>query len=330
MDKQRMNRRAAAGAVLALMAAAAVLPAAAQGAFPDKPIKLVVPFPPGGTSDISGRVLADALSKELGQPVIVENKAGAGGSVGARFVAEAKADGYTLLLGTTSTNGTNSAVYKNLSFDALKSFTPITRILSVPGVLAINKSFSAKNYAEFAKLVGQSPGKYSYASSGNGGATHMAMEYYKSLSGLRVVHVPYRGTGPALNDVIGGQVEMIYDTLASSMPHIKAGNLVPMALATPQRLKELPDVPTFAELGLKSANEGFWNGVLAPAGLPADVLEKLHGGIVRALRTQGVQDKFAAAGAIAVEDTPAAFTKIIADDIVKWKKVAETSHITAD
>ncbi|MBV7539689.1 tripartite tricarboxylate transporter substrate binding protein BugE [Acidovorax sp. sic0104] len=325
-----MNRRAAAGAVLALMAAAAVLPAAAQGAFPDKPIKLVVPFPPGGTSDISGRVLADALSKELGQPVIVENKAGAGGSVGARFVAEAKADGYTLLLGTTSTNGTNSAVYKNLSFDALKSFTPITRILSVPGVLAINKSFSAKNYAEFAKLVGQSPGKYSYASSGNGGATHMAMEYYKSLSGLRVVHVPYRGTGPALNDVIGGQVEMIYDTLASSMPHIKAGNLVPMALATPQRLKELPDVPTFAELGLKSANEGFWNGVLAPAGLPADVLEKLHGGIVRALRTQGVQDKFAAAGAIAVEDTPAAFTKIIADDIVKWKKVAETSHITAD
>lgn len=330
MDKQRMNRRAAAGAVLALMAAAAVLPAAAQGAFPDKPIKLVVPFPPGGTSDISGRVLADALSKELGQPVIVENKAGAGGSVGARFVAEAKADGYTLLLGTTSTNGTNSAVYKNLSFDALKSFTPITRILSVPGVLAINKSFPAKNYAEFAKLVGQSPGKYSYASSGNGGATHMAMEYYKSLSGLRVVHVPYRGTGPALNDVIGGQVEMIYDTLASSMPHIKAGNLVPMALATPQRLKELPDVPTFAELGLKSANEGFWNGVLAPAGLPADVLEKLHGGIVRALRTQGVQDKFAAAGAIAVEDTPAAFTKIIADDIVKWKKVAETSHITAD
>ncbi|WP_235504111.1 MULTISPECIES: Bug family tripartite tricarboxylate transporter substrate binding protein [unclassified Acidovorax] len=330
MNTQRMNRRTAAGVALALLGVAAVLPAAAQGAFPDKPIKLVVPFPPGGTSDISGRVLADALSKELGQPVIVENKAGAGGSVGARFVAEAKADGYTLLLGTTSTNGTNSAVYKNLSFDALKSFTPITRILSVPGVLAINKSFPAKNYAEFAKLVGQSPGKFSYASSGNGGATHMAMEYYKSLSGLRVVHVPYRGTGPALNDVIGGQVEMIYDTLASSMPHIKSGNLVPMALATPQRLKELPDVPTFAELGLKSANEGFWNGVLAPAGLPADVLDKLHGGIVRALRTQAVQDKFAAAGAIAVEDTPAAFTKIIADDIVKWKKVAETSHITAD
>lgn len=327
---QPMNRRTAAGLALVLLGAVAALPASAQGSFPDKPIRLVVPFPPGGTSDISGRVLAEALSKELGQPVIVDNKAGAGGSVGARFVAESKADGYTLLLGTTSTNGTNSAVYKNLPFDALKSFTPITRILSVPGALSINKNFPARNYTEFAKLVGGAPGKYSYASSGNGGATHMAMEYYKSLSGLRVVHVPYRGTGPALNDVIGGQVEMIYDTLASSMPHIKAGNLVPMALAAPQRLKELPEVPTFAELGLKSANEGFWNGVLAPAGLPADVLEKLHAGIVRALRTQMVQEKFAAAGAIAVEDTPAAFAKIIADDIVKWKKVAESGHITAD
>lgn len=330
MNTHRLNRRHAAVMALALLGAAAAQPALAQGAFPDKPVRLVVPFPPGGTSDISGRVLADALSKELGQPVIVENKAGAGGSVGARYVAESKADGYTLLLGTTSTNGTNSAVYKNLPFDALKSFTPITRILTVPGALSISKNFPAKNYAEFAKLVEQSPGKYSYASSGNGGATHLAMEYYKSLSGLKVVHIPYRGTGPALNDVIGGQVEMIYDTLASSMPHIKSGNLVPMALAAPKRLKELPDVPTFAELGLKSANEGFWNGVLAPAGLPTDVLEKLHSSIVRALRTPTVQEKFAAVGAMVAEDTPAAFAKIIADDMVKWKKVAEAGHISAD
>lgn len=330
MNTQRVNRRRASGLALAVLGTLIAAPAMAQGSFPDKPIRLIVPFPPGGTSDISGRVLAEALSKEMGQPVVVENRAGAGGSVGARYVAEAKADGYTLLLGTTSTNGTNSAVYKNLTFDALKSFTPITRILTVPGALSVNKSFPAKTYPEFAKLVGQSPGKFSYASSGNGGATHMAMEYYKSLSGMRVVHVPYRGTGPALNDVISGQVEMIYDTLASSMPHIKAGNLVPVALAAPQRLKELPDVPTFGELGLKKANDGFWNGVLAPAGLPADVLEKLHAGISRALRTQVVQDKFAAAGALVVEDTPAAFAKIIADDVDKWKKVAESSKITAD
>ena len=330
MNTQRLNRRGLGRFAALALAAAATLPAFAQGTYPDKPIKLVIPFPPGGTSDITGRVLADALSKELGQPVIVDNKGGAGGSVGARLVAEAKADGYTLLLGTSSTNGTNSAVYKNLTYDAVKSFTPITRIVSVPGVLSVNKSFAAKNYADFAKLVSAQPGKFSYASSGNGGATHMAMEYYKSLSGMKVVHVPYRGTGPALNDVIGGQVEMIYDTLASSIPHIKAGNLVAIALAAPQRLKELPNVPTLGELGLKSANEGFWNGVLAPAGLPPEVLNTLHGAIIRALRTESVREKYAAAGALTVEDTPAAFAKIIADDVEKWKKVAQAGNITAD
>jgi tripartite-type tricarboxylate transporter receptor subunit TctC len=333
MHANRLNRRRAGTLALAALGAmAALLPlaATAQASFPDKPIRLVVPFPPGGTADISGRVLAEALSKELGQPVVVDNRAGAGGSVGARLVAEAPADGYTLLLGTSSTNGTNSAVYKNLSFDGLKSFTPITRILTVPGVLAMGKNFPAKNYADFSRLVSAAPGKYSYASSGNGGATHLAMEHYKALSGMRVVHIPYRGTGPALNDVIGGQVDMIYDTLASSSPHIKAGNLVPVAVAAPLRAKDLPNVPTFAELKLPGANEGFWNGVLAPAGLPADVLNKLHGAIVRAVRTPAVEEKFAAVGAMTVVDTPAAFAKVIGDDIAKWKKVVETSQIKAD
>jgi len=321
------TRRLVSGALLAL----AALPSwAQQSNFPQKILHLVVPFPPGGTSDISGRVLADALAKELGQPVIVENRAGAGGSIGARYVAESKPDGYTLLLGTTSTNGTNSAVYKNLPFDALKSFTPITRILEVPGVLAVNRHFPAKNYAKFAALVKQNPGKYSHASSGNGGATHMAMEHYKRLAGLTIQHVPYRGTGPALNDVIGGQVEMIYDTLASSMSHIKAGSLVPLALAAPQRLPDLPDVPTFAELGLAAANDGFWNGVLAPPGLPADVLQTLHQAITRALDTVAVQEKFASLGARVVQDSPKAFAKIIADDVAKWKKVAQDSGIAVD
>jgi len=330
MNSHRIQRRHLTGLALSVvLTAASVLPAAAQN-FPDKPVRLVVPFPPGGTADLSGRVLADALSKELGQPVVVENKGGAGGSVGARYVADAKADGYTLLLGTTSTNGTNSAVYKSLTYDAVKNFTPITRILEAPGALSVNKNFPAKNYADFAKLVSQSPDKFSYASSGNGGATHMAMEYYKSLSGMRVTHVPYRGTGPALNDVIGGQVDMIYDTLASSMPHIKAGNLVPLALATPQRVKDLPNVPTMAELGLHSANVGFWNGVLAPAGLPDDVLKTLHSAIVRALRTPLVQEKVAGMGAAVVEDSPEAFAKIITDDVAKWQKVAENAGIILD
>lgn len=333
MNTKRLNRRHAGGLTLAILGTLCSLgaaPALAQGTFPDKPIRLVVPFPPGGTSDLSGRIIADALSKELGQPVIVENKAGAGGSIGARYVADAQPDGYTLLLGTTSTNGTNAAVYKNLTYDALKSFTPITRILTVPGALSVTKTFPAKKYAEFSKLLMESPGKFTYASSGNGGATHMSMEYYKSLSGAHVVHIPYRGTGPALNDVIGGQVDMIYDTLASSMPHIKAGNLVLMALAAPERSKELPDVPTFAELGLKSASVGFWNGLLAPAGLPADVLETLHAGIARALQTQAVQEKYAAAGATVVVDTPAAFAKIVGDDVAKWKQVAASAGISSD
>lgn len=330
MNFQRLSRRGLCRLAAMALTATVAAPALAQGNFPDKPIRLVVPFPPGGTSDITGRVLAEALAKELGQPVVVENKGGAGGSVGARYVADAKADGYTLLLGTSSTNGTNSAVYKNLTYDAVTSFTPITRIVSAPGVLSVNKRFAAKNYGDFANLVSKSPGKFSYASSGNGGATHMAMEHYKSLSGMRVVHVPYRGTGPALNDVIAGQVEMIYDTLASSMPHIQAGNLVPVALAAPGRLKELANVPTFAELGLPAANEGFWNGVLAPAGLPQDVLQTLHGAIIRALRTATLREKYAAAGALVVEDTPAAFAKIIAADVAKWKKVAQSGNIVAD
>lgn len=311
-------------------AAIAAQPAMAQAKYPDRPVRLIVPFPPGGTSDISARVLADALAKELGQPVIVENKAGAGGSLGARYVAEARPDGYTLLLGTTSTNGTNSAVYRNLPFDAVKSFTPITRILTVPGALSVSQKFPARSYAEFARLAQASPGKYTYASSGNGGATHMAMEYYKTLSGMRVVHIPYRGTGPALNDVIAGQVDMIYDTLASSMPHIKSGALVPMAIAAPARLKELPNVPTFAELGLARANEGFWNGVLAPAGLAPEVLGTLHSAIVAALDTAGVRDKFAASGALPVSDTPQAFSKIIADDVRKWTALAQSGGISAE
>jgi tripartite-type tricarboxylate transporter receptor subunit TctC len=329
MTSTHLNRRRATGVALAALGALAsvsALPAAAQSGFPNKPVHLIVPFPPGGTADISGRVLADALTKELGQTVVVENKAGAGGSVGARFVAEAKPDGYTLLLGTTSTNGTNSAVFKNLQFDAVKSFTPITRIFTVPGALSVGKRMETKTYAELAKAVNANPNKYSYASSGNGGATHLSMEFFKSLSGFKVSHIPYRGTGPALNDVIGGQVEMIYDTLASSMPHIKSGNLVPIALATPQRVKELPNVPTFAELGFPTANDG----VLAPADLPADVLQKLHSSIQRAVRTTAVQEKFASVGAISVEDTPAAFAKIIAEDVAKWKKVAEANRIVAD
>ncbi|EFF74937.1 Bug family tripartite tricarboxylate transporter substrate binding protein [Achromobacter piechaudii] len=302
--------------------------AIAQANYPDRPVRLIVPFPPGGTSDVVGRIFAEALGKQLGQPVVVENRGGAGGTVGTRAVASAAPDGYTLLLGTSSTNGTNSAVYQNLPYDAVKDFTPVTQIIRVPGVIVVNKDFPAKDYKQFYALVKAAPGKYSYASSGNGGATHMAMEYYKSLSGLDMMHVPYRGTGPALNDVIAGQVPILWDTAASSMAHIQSGNLRAIVVAAKARLPQLPDVPTFAEVGLPDYDAEMWNGLLAPAGLPKDVLAKLNDASRKALADPDVQAKYAGVGAYVVADKPDAFRAMIQADVSKWKKVADFAHIS--
>ncbi|CAB3825535.1 ABC transporter substrate-binding protein [Achromobacter xylosoxidans] len=325
MKRRTWIKLAAAAATLSLAGAAA-----AQATYPDRPIRLIVPFPPGGTSDVVGRIFAEALAKQIGQPVVVENRGGAGGTVGSRAVASAAPDGYTLLLGTSSTNGTNPAVYKNLPYDAVKDFTPVTQIIRVPGVIVVNKNFPAKDYASFTALIKGAPGKYSYASSGNGGATHMAMEYYKSLSGLDMMHVPYRGTGPALNDVIAGQVPILWDTAASSMAHIQSGNLRPIVVAAKSRLPQLPDVPTFAEVGLPDYDAEMWNGLLAPAGLPKDVLAKLNDASRKALADKDVQAKYAGVGAYVVADKPEAFAAMIQGDVAKWKKVADFAHISAE
>ncbi|WBX90670.1 Bug family tripartite tricarboxylate transporter substrate binding protein [Achromobacter mucicolens] len=325
MKRRTWIKLAAAAATLSLAGAAA-----AQTTYPDRPIRLIVPFPPGGTSDVVGRIFAEALAKQIGQPVVVENRGGAGGTVGSRAVASAAPDGYTLLLGTSSTNGTNPAVYKNLPYDAVKDFTPVTQIIRVPGVIVVNKNFPAKDYASFTALIKGAPGKYSYASSGNGGATHMAMEYYKSLSGLDMMHVPYRGTGPALNDVIAGQVPILWDTAASSMAHIQSGNLRPIVVAAKSRLPQLPDVPTFAEVGLPDYDAEMWNGLLAPAGLPKDVLAKLNDASRKALADKDVQAKYAGVGAYVVADKPEAFAAMIQGDVAKWKKVADFAHISAE
>ncbi|NYT84324.1 Bug family tripartite tricarboxylate transporter substrate binding protein [Pollutimonas harenae] len=315
-------------ATLMLSALGFGLAPASAATYPDQPVTLVVPFPPGGTSDTVGRIYANALAKELGVSVVVENKAGAGGSIGARYVASAKPDGYTLLLGTSSTNGTNPAVYKSLPYDAINGFTPITEIIRVPGVLSVNKDFAAKDYPSLKKLIQDSPDKYSYASSGAGGATNLAMEYLKSMDNLKVTHVPYRGTGPALNDVIGGQVPMIWDTLVSSLPHIKAGNLVAVGIAGKDRVKDLPNVPTFAELGLPDYEAEMWNGVLAPAGLPADVLKKLHTASVAALSDPEVIAKYESLASRVIANTPEEFKKVIEVDVEKWTKVAKEANIS--
>lgn len=330
MTNTKTTRRMFVMALAGVAMAGLGQPAVASGSYPEKPITLVVPFPPGGTSDVVGRILAEALSQELGQTVLVDNRGGAGGTIGTRAVASAAPDGYTLLLGTSSTNGTNSAVYKSLPYDAATDFTPVTQIIRVPGVIAATKTFPAKTYAEFVDLVQKSPGKYSYASSGNGGATHMAMEYYKSMTGLKILHIPYRGTGPALNDVIGGQVDMIWDTAASSMQHMLAGNLVPLVIAGKSRVETLPDVPTAAEVGLPDYDAEMWNGLLAPAGLPADVLEKLHGAAVKALSRPDVKKRYEALGAYVIADTPEEFGAMISNDIDKWKKVADFANIVVE
>jgi len=319
---------------LGLMAAALSVVCAgvvhAQSDYPNRPIRLLVPFPPGGTSDVVGRIFAEGLSKAIGQPVVVENRGGAGGTIGARALADAASDGYTLMIGTSSTHGTNSAVYKNLAYDAVRDFTPITQIISVPGVIVVNKDFPARDYAAFFAMVKGAPGKYSYASSGNGGATHMAMEYYKSLSGLDMMHVPYRGTGPALNDVLAGQVPILWDTAASSMPHIQAGSLRAIVVASKTRLAQLPQVPTFAEIGLPDYDAEMWNGLLAPAGLPAPILAKISDASRRALADPQVQAKYASLGARVVADPPESFAAMIRADVAKWKKVAEFARISLD
>ncbi|CAB3625967.1 Bug family tripartite tricarboxylate transporter substrate binding protein [Achromobacter pestifer] len=325
-----MKRRTWITLAAATLAVSLTGAAAAQGTYPDRPIRLIVPFPPGGTSDVVGRIFAEALGKQIGQTVVVENRGGAGGTVGSRAVASSPPDGYTLLLGTSSTNGTNPAVYKNLPYDAVKDFTPVTQIIRVPGVIVVNKNFPAKDYASFVALIKSAPGKYSYASSGNGGATHMAMEYYKSLSGLDMMHVPYRGTGPALNDVIAGQVPILWDTAASSMAHIQSGSVRAIVVAAKTRLPQLPDIPTFAEVGLPDYDAEMWNGLLAPAGLPKDVLAKLNDASRKALADPAVQAKYAGVGAYVVADKPDAFAAMIRDDVAKWKKVADFAHISAE
>ena len=318
-----------AGAVLAGICAP--LAALAQASnYPSRPIKLIVPFPPGGTSDLVGRITAEALSKELGQPVFVENIGGAGGSIGARAMANAAPDGYTLGIGTTSTHGTNSAVYKTLPYDAVTGFTPITKLISAPGVIAVNPSFPAKNYDDFVKLLKANPGKFSYASSGLGGATHLAMEYFKAVAGVNVVHIPYKGSGPAITDTIAGQVPMLWDTLSSSLQHIQSGKLVAIAVAFPTRSPQLPNVPTFAEAGLKNYDAEMYNGLFAPPNLPKDILEKIHAAMIRALRKPEVIAKYESIGASVVGNSSSVFADEIREEVAKWKRVASFGKVSLD
>lgn len=325
MQRRKLFLAAAAAALAAGVAA----PVQAQE-YPTKPIRLIVPFPPGGTTDIVGRLVADKLGAELGQPIVVENRAGAGGSIGSGAIASAAPDGYTLGIATVSTHGINPAIYTNLSFDAIKDFQPITNLAAVPNVMSAHPSVPAEDMASFIALAKQDPGKITYASAGNGSVSHMMGELFKMASGTGLLHVPYRGVGPALNDTLAGQVNVLFDNLPSSLPHIQAGKLRALAVAAPERVAALPDVPTFAEVGLAEVNDSSWFGLVAPAGIPEAVLSKVHKAAVTVLADPVVKERLAQLGAAPVGNSPEEYAKQIADTIARNAAIAKQANIKVD
>jgi tripartite-type tricarboxylate transporter receptor subunit TctC len=315
------RRTLLASSLLALAGAAS-----AQG-YPNRVVKLQVPFAPGGTTDIVARVIAEPLGKALGQNVIIENKAGGGGVVGANETAKATPDGYSLGVATVSTTAANPAINPKMPYDAATDFTPVINIAATPNVIAVHPSFPAKNYKEFLAALKKSPGRYSYSSSGTGGIGHLQTELWKSLEGVFVTHIPYSGAGPALRDTVGGQVEIIFDNVPSALPHIKANRLVALAVAAPQRLAALPDVPTFKELGLEPVNRMAYYGIVGPKGMPRDIVDKINAATRKALEDPAVRKRIEDTGSVVLGNTPEQFAQQMKDELAVYKNVVATAKL---
>ena len=312
-------------------------PASAQTAWPNKPVKIVVPFAPGGTTDILARAMAPELSKAFGQQFIIENRAGAGGNIGAEAVARAPADGYTLLMGTVGTHGINKSLYNKMPFDPQKDFSPITLVAGVPNVMVVNaEKASARginNVADFIKYAKANPGKLNMASSGNGTSIHLAGELFKSMSGTYMIHFPFSGSGPALLSLVGGDMDVMFDNLPSSMQLIKSGKLKALAVTSAQRSAAVPDIPTLEQAGgpaLKGFDASSWFGLLAPAGTSPEIVSRVQQEVAKSLNTPGMKEKLLAQGAIPGGNTPQAFADMIDSEIKKWAQVVKVAGAKVD
>ena len=326
--RMRLARGLIAVAAVAAIAIGGTTPAAA--AYPDHAVTIVVPFPPGGTTDILARVVGDALGRRIGQAVIVENRPGAGGNIGALRVAKAAPDGYTLVMGTVGTHAINMSLYRDPGYDATKDFAPITRVANVPNVLVVPAAAPYKDVGQLIAYAKAHPNELTFASSGNGTSIHLAGELFKKMTGVDMRHIPFKGSAPAITSLLGEQTNMMFDNLPSSFAQIKAGKLRALAVTSLTRAPTLPDVPTIAESGLPGFEATSWFGLLAPAGTPAATIKQLNAQIVAVLADPVVKAKLDEQGAEAHPETPEAFARWIRDETAKWSKTVKDSGATVD
>lgn len=312
------------------LSAGLLLAAQAQAAFPERPVTLVVPFAAGGSTDVVARVIAEKMSADLGQQVIVQNVAGAGGSLGAGNVARAEPDGYTILMGTVATHALNPLILKNKPYDAESDFAPVSLLVLVPNVLVVNPELPAESVEELLALLKAEPDKWSYASSGNGTPLHLSGELFKSMAGVTMEHIPYKGSGPALNDLLGNQVSVMFDNLPSSSAHIKAGTLRALAVTTAERAPSFPDIPTMAEAGLPGYETYTWNALFAPKDTPKEVVDRLNAAAVKAMADPGVAERMKEFSATIVASTPDELAAHVKAEVAKWTPVVKDANVQMD
>jgi len=320
-----MKRRTLLAALAASLAWAGAPVALAQTGYPAQPIRIVVPFPPGGATDIMARAAAQKMTEAWKAQVVVDNRPGAAGNIGSELVAKAAPDGYTLEMGTVGTHAINASLYAKMPYDHVKDFAPIVLVAAVPNVLVVHPSVPVNSVAELIAYAKANPGKLNFASSGAGTSIHLSGELFKVMAGVQMTHVPYKGSAPAVTDLLGGQVQLMFDNLPPSLPHIKSGRLRALAVTTADRAAALPDVPTIAESGLPGFEASSWFGLLAPAGTPREIITKINGEIARWVATPEAKEKMTSIGAIAKGGTPEDFARHIAEETAKWQKVVKES-----